>query len=148
MAHKLILLVEDNADDEVLALRALKKSGIEGDVKVVRDGVEALDFLFCTGAYADRDPSVLPDLVLLDLNLPKLDGLAVLNRIRSDERTKLLPVVALTTSVEESDRRRAYDLGVNSYIRKQVDYQKFTETVKQLGLYWLETNEPPPGPGE
>ena len=132
----------------MLALRALKKSGIEGDVKVVRDGVEALDFLFCTGAYADRDPSVLPDLVLLDLNLPKLDGLAVLNRIRSDERTKLLPVVALTTSVEESDRRRAYDLGVNSYIRKQVDYQKFTETVKQLGLYWLETNEPPPGPGE
>ncbi|MBN8657270.1 MAG: response regulator [Anaerolineae bacterium] len=140
----MILLVEDNPDDEALTIRALNKNKIANNLSVVRDGVEALDFLFCTGSYAERDPNNLPEVILLDLKLPKLDGLEVLRRIREDKRTQLLPVVILTSSVEEQDLIKSYSLGANSYIRKPVDFSQFVEAVHQLGMYWLVLNEPPP----
>ena len=143
MGKKIILLVEDNPDDELLAIRALKKNNIMNEVVVARDGVEALDYLFGTGAYAGRDMSVMPQVILLDLKLPKIDGLEVLRRLRDDERTKLLPVVVLTSSKEELDLTTSYSLGANSYIRKPVDFVRFTEAIKQLGLYWLVLNESP-----
>jgi len=144
MDNKIILLVEDNPDDVDLTLRALKKSNITNEVLVVRDGVEALDYLFATGVHAGRDISVMPTVILLDLKLPKVDGLEVLRRLRADDRTKLLPVVILTSSTEEQDLIDGYKLGANSYIRKPVDFTQFTEAVRQLGLYWLLLNEPPP----
>lgn len=144
MNSKNILLVEDNPDDEALALRALKKSNLVNEIMVARDGVEALDYLFGTGSYEGRDTSVMPTLILLDLKLPKIDGLEVLRRIRGDERTKHLAVVALTSSNEEQDLIDTYNLHVNSYVRKPVDFAQFTEAVAQVGLYWLVINEPPP----
>lgn len=144
MDNILILLVEDNPDDEALTLRALKKNNIMNEVVVARDGEQALAYLFRTGAYAGRDNGVMPQVVLLDLNLPKIDGLEVLRRIRADERTRLLPVVILTSSKEEQDLINGYRLGANSYIQKPVDFNQFTEAVRQLGLYWLVINEPPP----
>jgi two-component system response regulator len=144
MHEKIILLVEDNSDDEMLTLRALKKNNISNEVVVARNGAEALDYLFGTGAYAGRNLSFMPQVVLLDLNLPKLDGLEVLRRVRADERTKLLPMVILTSSNEEVDRINGYGLGANSYVRKPVDYNQFSEAVLQLGLYWLVLNESPP----
>jgi two-component system response regulator len=144
MAGKIILLVEDNPDDEKLTVRALKKNNIVNDVTIARDGVEALDYLFGTGAHAGRDTKSLPAIVLLDLKLPKLDGHEVLRRIRADERTKRLPVVILTSSKEEQDLMNGYNGGANSYIRKPVDFTQFTEVVRQLGLYWLVLNETPP----
>jgi two-component system, response regulator len=144
MKNKMILLVEDNADDELLTLRALKKNNIGDNVFVVRDGVEALDFLFCKNAYADRDPHDLPQLILLDLKLPKMNGLEVLRQIRAEERTRFLPVVMLTGSKEEQDLIDGYKGKVNSYIRKPVDFMQFTEYIKVLGLYWLKLNEAPP----
>ena len=141
---KSILLVEDNPDDEALAIRAFNRHHIGNDVVVAHDGVEALDYLFGTGAYAGRDISIKPTVVLLDLKLPRLDGIEVLRRIRSDERTKLLPVVVLTTSSEEQDMLDSYSLGCNSYIRKPVDFIQFSEAIRQLGMYWLLMNEPPP----
>lgn len=137
-----ILLVEDNPDDEALTLRAFAKNRIPNQVHVARDGVEALDYLFGTGAHAGRDLSVMPAVVLLDLKLPRIDGLEVLRRIRADERTSFLPVVVLTTSKEQRDIYDAYSLGANSYIRKPVDFEKFIYAVGQLGLYWLSLNEP------
>lgn len=137
-----ILLVEDNPDDEALTLRAFKKNKIANDVIVARDGVEALDFLFGTGAHAGRTTAELPAVVLLDLKLPRIDGLEVLRRIRADARTRLLPVVVLTTSKEQQDIHEAYSLGANSYIRKPVDFEKFIHAVGQLALYWLVLNEP------
>jgi CheY-like chemotaxis protein len=139
----LILLVEDNSDDEALTLRALMKNNISNEVVVARDGVEALDFLFGTGVYAARETAVLPALILLDLKLPKLDGFEVLKRLRADPRTRLLPVVILTSSKEQQDLVNGYGLGANSYVRKPVDFQQFLESVRQLGLYWLVINERP-----
>lgn len=147
MSKKSILLVEDNADDVELTLRALKKGNIVNEVVVARDGVEALDYLFGTGMYAGRDLSNMPALVLLDLKLPRVDGLEVLRRLRADERTRLLPVVVLTSSKEERDLIEGYQLGANSYVRKPVDFLEFAEGVHQLELYWLLLNEPPPGGG-
>jgi CheY-like chemotaxis protein len=144
-ARSTILLVEDDPDDEILTLRALRRGGIEHTLVVTRDGVEALDYLFGTGQYAGRDLAIMPQVVLLDLKLPRLDGLEVLRRIRADERTGLLPVVILTSSDEERDRVEGYRHGANSYVRKPVDYDQFAEAVRQLGLYWLLLNEPPPG---
>lgn len=144
MNDKVILLVEDNPDDEALTLRALQKNNISNEVVVARDGAEALDYLFATGAHRGRDPRNLPTVTLLDLKLPKVDGLEVLRRLRADERTKLLPVVILTSSNEEQDRMRGYSLGANSYVRKPVDFSQFTEAVRQLGLYWLLLNEAAP----
>jgi two-component system response regulator len=144
MRQKTILLVEDNPDDEALTLRALRKSNIMNEVVVARDGVEALDYLFASGAHAERDPSRMPEFVLLDLKLPKVSGLEVLRRLRADERTKLLPVVVLTSSNEGRDILESYRLGANSYIRKPVDFTQFIEAVRQLGLYWLVLNITPP----
>jgi two-component system response regulator len=144
MRHKIILLVEDNPDDELLALRALKKGGVLSEVVVARDGVEALDYLFATGAHAGRDLSVMPQLILLDLKLPKIDGLEVLRRLRADERTRLLPVVILTSSREMQDLLDGYGLGANSYVRKPVNFEQFVRAVEQLKLYWLSLNEAPP----
>jgi two-component system response regulator len=141
MGDRVILLVEDNKDDEALTLRALKKNNIANEVVIARDGEEALDFLFGTGAHAGRDTSDLPQVMLLDLNLPKLDGLDVLRRIRADERTRLLPVVVLTSSKQDEDILSSYSLGANSYVRKPVDFARFTEAVKTLGLFWLVMNE-------
>jgi two-component system response regulator len=138
-----ILLVEDNPRDEELTLLALESSRVANDVVVAHDGVEALDYLFGTGAYAGRDTADLPQVVLLDLNLPRVDGLEVLERVRADTRTALLPVVILTSSDEESDLIRSYQLHVNSYIRKPVDFVQFNEVVAQLGLYWLVLNRVP-----
>ena len=143
MKEKHILLVEDDPDDVKLTLKALEKSRVANTVEVVWDGVEALDYLFGTGKFAGRDRSVMPQLILLDLKMPKIDGLEVLRRIRSDEGTKLLPVVILTTSSEERDRIDSYKLGANSYIRKPVDFHQFADAVQQLGLYWLVLNEAP-----
>lgn len=144
MEDKLILLVEDNPDDEALTIRALRKNNIGNHLIVAHDGEEALNLLFCTGAYASRDPRETPQVILLDLKLPKIDGLEVLRRIRADERTKLLPVVILTSSKEERDLASSYGNGANSYVRKPVDFNQFVEAVRQLGLYWLVLNEAPP----
>jgi len=144
MDIKSILLVEDNADDETLTLRALAKNNITNEVVVARDGAQALDYLFGTGQYQGRDTRILPQVVLLDLKLPKIDGLEVLRRLRADERTKLLPVVILTSSNEERDMVSSYGFGANSYVRKPVEFSLFLEAVRQLGLYWLLINEPPP----
>ena len=146
MRERSILLVEDNAKDEALTLRALKKNNISNRVDVVRDGAEALAYLFGADPSSRANSSTLPMLVLLDLKLPKVDGLEVLKRIRADERTQLMPVVILTTSTEDSDRLQGYKLGANSYVRKPVDFGRFVEAVNQLGLYWLVVNEPPPSP--
>ncbi len=147
MDHKSILLVEDNADDEALTLRAFRKNKIVNEVVVVRDGAEALDYLFGTGTHIGRDPRKAPSVVLLDLNLPKVSGLEVLRRLRADDRTKLIPVVILTSSKEERDLIEGYKLGCNSYALKPVDFVKFAESVSQLGVYWLVLNEPPPAAG-
>jgi two-component system response regulator len=144
MSQSMILLVEDNADDEALTRRALAKNNIQSEVRVARDGAEALEMLFGTGAHAGRP--LAPEVVLLDLKLPKVDGLEVLRRLRADERTRLFPVVILTSSREERDLVSGYGLGANSYIRKPVDFAQFVEAVRQLGIYWLVLNEPPPPP--
>jgi two-component system response regulator len=144
MTDKVILLVEDNPDDELLTLRALRKNDVTGEVVVARDGVEALDYLFGTGAHAGRDTGVMPQLILLDLKLPKIDGLEVLRRLRADERTRLLPVVILTSSREQQDMLEGYGLGANSYVRKPVNFEQFVRAVEQLKLYWLILNEAPP----
>ncbi|NOR82180.1 MAG: response regulator [Ardenticatenales bacterium] len=146
MSEKTILLVEDNPDDELLTLRALRKNKILNEVKVVRDGAEALDYLFGAGKYAGRDTMEMPQVVLLDLKLPKLDGLEVLRRLRADELTRRLPVVVLTSSDEEQDILASYDLGANSYVRKPVGFHQFIDALRQLGLYWLVLNQPPPPP--
>ena len=144
MRNATILLVEDDPDDEALTVRALKKNNIGNQIFVARDGAEALDFLFCMNAYADRDPNDLPQLILLDIKLPKLDGLEVLRRIRAEPRTHLLSVVMLTSSKEERDLVESYESGANSYMRKPVDFTQFMEAVRQLGMYWLVLNETPP----
>jgi two-component system response regulator len=143
MESAIILLVEDNPDDELLTLRALQRNHILNEVVVARDGAEALEYLFATGPYADRDTDTMPQVILLDLKLPKVDGLEVLRRVRSDERTRLLPVVVLTTSNEERDMVESYSLGANSYVCKPVDFVQFAEAVRQLRLYWLVLNETP-----
>jgi two-component system response regulator len=147
MGDKVILLVEDNPDDEALTLRALKKNNIQNKVVVARDGVAALDYLFARGEYAGREIGDLPQIVLLDLKLPKVDGLEVLRQVRERPETKRLPVVLLTSSKEERDIIAGYNLGANSYVRKPVDFAQFSEAVRQLGLYWLVLNEPPPTQG-
>ena len=144
MDDKIILLVEDNPDDEELTLRALKKHKITNEIVVARDGQEALDYLFAAGPYANREARVQPQVILLDINMPKVNGIDVLTRIRGDQRTHLLPVVMLTSSAEERDLVAAYTNHANSYIRKPVDFDQFTHAVQQLGLYWLVLNQPPP----
>jgi two-component system, response regulator len=143
MGNGVILLVEDNQDDEILTLRALKKNHIANDVVVARDGVEALDIVLGTGTHAGATP-ISPQVVLLDLKLPRIDGLEVLTRLRADERTRLLPVVVLTSSKEDDDLVKSYSNGANAYVRKPVDFDQFTEAVKTLGLFWLLLNEPAP----
>jgi DNA-binding response OmpR family regulator len=140
---KVILLVEDNQDDELLTIRALKENNIKNEVIVAHDGVEALEYLFGTGAHEGRGPGIMPQIILLDLKLPRLEGLEVLRRLRADARTALLPVVILTSSREEQDLIEGYKLGANSYICKPVDFDQFAEAVRQLGLYWLVLNEVP-----
>lgn len=144
MNKRLILLVEDNPDDVALTLRAFKKSKIANEIVVARDGAEALEFLFGTGVHAGRDTHIQPEVILLDLKLPKVDGFEVLRALRADPRTKPLPVVILTSSKEQNDVANGYDLGANSYVRKPVDFEKFVEAVQNLGLYWLVLNEPLP----
>ncbi|BAY89096.1 MULTISPECIES: response regulator [unclassified Tolypothrix] len=144
ISNKMILLVEDNPDDEALAIRALRRNHISNEIVVARDGVEALDYLFGTGIHAGRNINIKPTVILLDLKLPRVDGMEVLRRLREDKRTSLLPVVILTTSSEEQDLVKSYSLGCNSYIRKPVDFLQFTEAVRQLGMYWLLMNETPP----
>jgi two-component system response regulator len=143
MNNKVILLVDDNPDDVQLTLRALKKSKIVNHVVIAQDGVEAMDYLFATGKHGGRDTTIPPQVVLLDLKMPRMDGLEVLHRMRNDDRTRLLPVVVLTTSSEDRDRVESYKLGANSYIRKPVDFEQFVDAVQQLGLYWLVLNEAP-----
>jgi two-component system, response regulator len=140
----IILLVEDNADDLDLTLRAFRKSKVLNEIIAVRDGVEALDYLFATGTHSGRDPKATPEVILLDLKLPKVSGLEVLRRLRADERTRRIPVVVLTSSNEEKDIMACYDLGANSFVRKPVDFAQFMVAAQQLGMYWLVTNEPPP----
>ncbi|HEY7188194.1 MAG TPA: response regulator [Vicinamibacterales bacterium] len=142
-----ILLVEDNADDVELTLRAFRKSDLVNNVTVVRDGVEALDYLLATGEHAERNPDDLPDLVLLDIKLPRVDGLQVLERLRGNPRTRLVPVVVLTSSIEPRDLLTCYTLGANSYVRKPIDFQQFSGALQQIGSYWLQTNQAPPLPG-
>jgi two-component system response regulator len=144
MTDKIILLVEDNPNDEALTIRALRKNNIVNDLVIARDGAEALDWLFVRGVHADRDPAIVPQLVLLDLKLPKVSGLEVLKAVRADARTKRLPVVILTSSNEDQDLISGYDLGANSYVRKPVDFVAFVEAVRELGLYWLVLNEMAP----
>lgn len=141
-----ILVVEDNADDAELTMRALRKNGVSGEIVLARDGVEALDYLFGQGVYAGRDPQRMPAVILLDLNMPRLDGFGVLEGLRADKRTRLLPVVILSSSREDRDLVQSYGLGANSYIVKPVDFGQFLETVGHLGLYWLTLNEPAPAP--
>src|SRR5438067_10505947 len=141
MVDKLILLVEDNPDDEILTLRALKKANVANRIEIVRDGAEALDFVFGGGKFAGRDTCDMPQLMLLDLKLPKVSGLQVLERIRSDERTRRLPVVVFTSSNEEEDLIKSYNLGANSYVRKPVEFNQFLDATRQLGLYWLVLNQ-------
>lgn len=148
MEEKQILLVEDNPDDEALTLRALRKNNLANKVVVARDGVEALDCFFGKGAFSGKNGDHLPELVLLDIKLPKVDGLEVLRRIRNEKRTKLIPVVILTTSNEEKDVLRSYELGVNSYIRKPVDFEQFCEAIKMMGYYWMVLNQNPVSLGE
>ena len=143
MKEKVILLVKDNPDDVNLTLRALKKSRLLNEVVVARDGAEALEYLFCTGQYEGRDSRLKPQVILLDLKMPKVDGLEVLQRIRADERTRLLPVVVLTTSSEDRDMIESYRLGANSYVRKPVEFDKFVKAIQQLESYWLTWNEVP-----
>ena len=143
--NKIILLVEDNSDDELLIKRALAKHNILNQIVVAHDGVEALDYLFGVGLHEGRDVSMMPQVILLDLKLPRLDGLEVLRRLRADERCRLLPVVVLTSSDEEKDIVESYQLGANSYIRKPVDFAQFSDAARQLGLYWLVLNQTPPG---
>ena len=147
IAPRSILLVEDNQDDEALTLRALSRNNITNQVQVVRDGQEAVDWLEATGPHADRNPDDVPALILLDLKLPKIDGLEVLRRLRANPRTALVPVVILTSSKEDRDRASGYQSGANSYVQKPVDFAEFKEAVRQLGLYWLLLNEPPPPAG-
>ena len=142
--NKTILLVEDNEDDVKLTLRAFKRNNMQSPIAVARDGVEALEFLFAEGAYADRAGKPLPSLIILDLKLPRLDGQGVLKAVRADERTRLVPVVVMTSSKEEEDLSRSYALGANGYVRKPVDFDEFVEATKILGLYWLTVNQPPP----
>jgi CheY-like chemotaxis protein len=144
MEEKTILLVEDNPDDVELTIRAFRKNNIGNKVVVAKDGVEALDYLFGTGVYAGRNVKEMPVVILLDLKLPKIDGMEVLKRIRQNEFTRLLPVVILTSSAEDTDKINGYTLGCNSYVRKPVDFNQFAEAIKNLGLYWLIWNEPPP----
>jgi two-component system, response regulator len=146
MNNKFIFLVEDNPDEVTLTLRTFKKNRILNDVVVAHDGSEALEYLFGTGAYAERDTGIQPAFVMLDLNLPKVSGLEVLKAIRGDERTRLLPVVVLTSSDEERDFIQSYRLGANSYVRKPVDFNRFSEVMRQLALYWLVLNQVPPRP--
>jgi two-component system response regulator len=149
MSDVIILLVEDNPDDAALTLRALEKNDIANDmVKIAGNGVEALEYLFGTGEYAGRDTGAQPQLILLDLKMPKMDGIEVLRRLRQDDRTRLLPVVVLTSSDEKEDIVKIYNLGANSYIRKPVDFDEFTEAVRQLGVYWLRLNMVPPSEDE
>ncbi len=143
MKKRTILLVEDNPDDEALTLKAFKKNNILNEVVVVRDGEAALDYLFARGEYAKRDKSVNPELILLDLKLPKIDGLEVLKIIKSDNRTQLIPVIILTSSSEEKDILKSYELYANSYIRKPVDFEQFSDAIRELGVYWLVLNETP-----
>ncbi|HTL26747.1 MAG TPA: response regulator [Burkholderiales bacterium] len=144
MREKMILLVEDNPDDEALTMRALKQSKLANEIVITRDGNEALEFLFATGKYAGRDVSHTPAVILLDLKLPKLSGLEVLQQLRGDPRTRLVPVVVLTSSSEDEDMMRSYQLGANSYVRKPVVFGRFADAVSQLGLYWMLLNQPPP----
>jgi two-component system response regulator len=144
MSDSVIVLVEDNANDEELTLRAFRKSNIVNRIVVLRDGAEALDYFFERGSYANRPSTEIPQVVLLDLKLPKIDGLDVLRALRSDERTRLIPIVVLTSSAEEQDLVRSYGMGANSYVRKPVDFTQFVEAVRQLGLYWLVINQAAP----
>jgi len=142
--HNIILLVEDNPNDELLTLRAFKKNNIMNEIVVARDGQEALDYLFCEGDFSGRDKNICPQVILLDINLPKLDGLEVLRQLRAYEHTSLIPVVVMTTSDEQQDLITSYQLGANSYIRKPIEFDNFMDAVRQLGMYWLVLNEPPP----
>jgi two-component system, response regulator len=143
---RIILLVEDNPNDVKLTMRAFEKSNVSNEIVVVGDGEEAIEYLFATGRHAGRDPKVMPEVILLDMKLPKIDGLGVLKRMRADERTRRLPVVVLTSSKEEKDVTSSYNLGANSFVRKPVNFAEFVDAARHLGLYWLVMNEPPPRP--
>jgi|SRR5579864_993136 len=145
MSNRMVLLVEDNPDDEELTLRALRKANVANEIVVARDGNEALEFLFSEGKHAGRDPMVMPAVVLLDLKLPKLNGIDVLGRVRADPRTRLIPIVVLTSSSEDEDMLRSYRTGANSFVRKPVEFGAFANAVTQLGAYWMLLNETPPG---